>query len=56
MPFGSQDKMSFGQFMDSFEQQKDEIVKEWLKRNDVDVQETTSCFDKRNIDDNLILK
>lgn len=56
MAFCSQDKMSFGQFMDSFEQQKEEIVKEWLKRNDVDVQESTWYFDRRNLDENKILK
>jgi hypothetical protein len=41
MAINSHEKISFGQFMDSFEQQKDEIVKEWLKKNDVDVQEST---------------
>lgn len=40
----SQDKMSFGHFMDSFEQQKEEIVKEWLKKNDVDLLEDTNQF------------
>lgn len=48
------DKMSFGQFMDSFEQQKDEIVKEWMQKNDVDFMEDTSHFNskskKRTID------
>jgi hypothetical protein len=42
----SADKMSFGQFMDSFEQQKDQIVKEWLQKNNVELPEHTSRFNK----------
>jgi hypothetical protein len=40
--------MSFGQFMDSFEQQKDEIVKEWMQKNDVDFMEDTSHFNSKS--------
>jgi hypothetical protein len=38
--------MSFGQFMDSFEQQKDEIVKEWIQKNDIETLENTCRVQK----------
>ncbi|CAI2367996.1 unnamed protein product [Moneuplotes crassus] len=38
-------RLSFGQFMDSFEQQKEEIVREWMKKNNVDFFEQTSQFE-----------
>lgn len=34
--------------MDSFEQQKDEIVKEWMQKNDVDFMEDTSHFNSKS--------
>ena len=42
----SEDRMSFGQFMDSFEQQKDEIVKEWIQKNDIETLENTCRVQK----------
>lgn len=38
------ERVSFGKFMESIESQKDEVVREWMKRNNVDFLEDTSQF------------